>query len=113
MSKRIALLAVVAVALLVSASAFGAETPSFPTTESFLASLQASGIDAAPATPADVSKVRNEPEPIFMALPSCSTGCCDYSCQHCTATTVKLCAFNHCTGKSGCEACHSGTTCSF
>lgn len=112
MSKRTSLLlGFAAVAVLLSSAAFAAEIPASPVShEAFLATLQTPGAEA-PAEPG-LNDLRTEPAPIFMALPSCSTGCCDYSCQTCTATSVKLCAFNHCTGKSGCAACHSGTVCS-
>jgi hypothetical protein len=114
MSKRTALLlGIVAVAVLLSSAAFAGQTPTSPVSkEAFLATLQAPGAEAAPAEP-DLNNVRTEPAPVFMSLPTCTTGCCDYSCQKCTSTSVKLCAFNHCTGQSGCEACHSGTVCSF
>ena len=110
MSKRAAFFAVIALSLLVSGSVFAAEAPI--STQAFLASLQASGTDSAAATPADL-KIGNEPAPTFLSVPSCAVNCCDYSCKKCTTTSVKLCAFNHCTGQSGCDPCHSGTTCSF
>lgn len=116
MSKRVALSLGIAVALiLLSSAAFAGQNPTpAASDQAFLATLHAPGAEAAPAPEEPtLSNIRTDPAPIFKSLPSCPTGCCDYSCQKCTATSVKLCAFNHCNGTSGCDPCHSGTVCSF
>ena len=116
MSKRIALsFGIAAVLVLLSSAAFAGQNPIVSgSDQAFLASLQAPGAEAAPAPEEpSLSKIGTNPAPVFKSIPSCATGCCSYSCQKCTATSVKLCAFNHCTGASGCDPCHSGTVCSF
>lgn len=116
MSKRIALsFGIAAVFALLSSAAFAVQSAATPAADqAFLATLQAPAADAAPAQEEPgLGRIRTEPAPIFKSIPSCATGCCSYSCQKCTATSVKLCAFNHCTGASGCDPCHSGTVCSF
>jgi hypothetical protein len=114
MSKRIVLsLGIAAVFALLSSAAFAGQSPAATASDqAFLATLQAPAAAPAQEEPG-LSKIRTEPAPVFKSIPSCATGCCSYSCQKCTATSVKLCAFNHCTGASGCDPCHSGTVCSF